>query len=117
MPDPLRIAAPDRRRPDSRPDRGPGVGLEPVPGYYATRLVRQGPEIPAFIWFGPPIDPETGLLLDRAHRLQCRLAGEDIDPLTCWPMRPVSREEYQRLVDALQDNPRQPIDVRKVRTF
>ena len=117
MPDPLRIAAPGARRPDTRPDRGAGVGLEPVPGYYSTRLVRAGQETPVVIWFGPPLDPETGLPLDRAHRLQCRAGGEDVDPLTYWPLRPISREEYRRLVAAMSDDPRRPIDVRKARTF
>lgn len=107
---------PDRAA--ARADRGPTVGLEPVPGYYRTRLVRGGQEVPAFVWFGPPLDPETGRPLDRAHRLQCRVAGEDVDPYEVWPMRPVSREEYRQLVDAMRDgDPREAVDIRKVRTF
>ena len=94
-----------------RPPRGPAVGLEPVPGYYRTRLARGGPELPCVIWFGPLLCPDTGTPLDRVHRLQCRIAGEEHNPHEWWPMHAISREEYEMLLAAMPDDPRRPRDL------
>ena len=101
------------RRPNTRPDRGPGVGLVPVPGIYKRRLVKDGPWVPAKVWFGPPRDPDTGELLDRAHRLQCLVAGEPVDPWQVWPLHPVDQAEYDRLLEAMPDDPRRPRELGK----
>ena len=97
-------------------DRGPSVGLEPVPGLYKTRLVRNGPVVPARIWWGNAVDDE-GQPVDRAMRLRCLVAGEERVPLDVWPMHPISREEYDRLVAAMPDEPARPVAIRSARTF
>lgn len=94
-------------------DRGPSVGLEPVPGLYKYRWYlgprSYGPWVPARIDWVTPIDPETGEVLDRAIRLRCLIAGEEVEALDVWPLWPASEEEYRRLLDTMPDDPRQPI--------
>ena len=51
--------------------------------------------------------------LDRPHRLQAIIAGELHDPHEKWPMHPIGREEYERLVDALGDDVRVKRDLSK----
>ena len=97
-----------------RPPRGPAVGLHPVPGYYRTKLGGRGsPWVPARIFYGAPLDPNTSEPLDRPHRIVCLVAGEEHDPLERWPMHPIDRAEYEQLLAALPDDPLVPRDLSK----
>lgn len=91
-----------------RNNRGPSVGLVPMPGLYKTRLGKGCPWVPARIDVTPSHDPETGEILDRPPMLRCLVAGEYVDPLEVWPMWPVERTEYLRLMDEMPDDPRAP---------
>ena len=91
---------------NTRPSRGPSVGLEPSPGYYRTRLVKDGPVVPVKLWFGPPSCPDTGTPLDRAHRLRAMVAGEECDPHEIWPLHPIDEATYAALLAAMPDDPR-----------
>lgn len=51
----------------------------PVAGFYRTKLVKGGPWVPVRIWYGPPLDPETGEELDRSPRWQALVNGEEVD--------------------------------------
>lgn len=98
------------RRPNTRADRGPSVGIEPLPGVYKTRLGGRGsPWVPAVVWWGAPLDPETLEPLDRAHGWQCLIAGEVHHVYERWPLHPIGREEYERLKAAMGDDVRKPV--------
>lgn len=77
-----------------------------MPGLYRYRFGRQCPWVPARIDRVQPCDPETGEPMDRALRLRCLIAGEEVDPLAVWPLWPVSPEEYERLLAEMPDDPR-----------
>ena len=55
-------------------ERGGADGL--VEGYYLLRSAGRV-DIPIRIWFGAPLDPDTGELLDRSPRWQVRVYGID----------------------------------------
>lgn len=48
----------------------------PQPGHYAYRMGRNGPTVPALIYYGPQLDPETGLHLDRSYVWALTLNGD-----------------------------------------
>src|SRR5215472_17199604 len=77
---------------------------KPQAGYYATRLVRNGPLVAVHIWYGAPPDPEDPRkLLDRSHRWQCLVDGCEADPWETWPRvagRTITEGEYRRLLGA-----------------
>lgn len=53
------------------------------------------------IWYGPPIDPDTGDELDRSWRWMCVQDGTETDPYEVWPWvchRPISPEQYCELL-------------------
>lgn len=105
------------RRPASRQDRGATVGLTPCPGLYKVRLGGKGAQwVPARIYWSVARDVETGSQMDRPAQMLCIAGGEYIDPWQHWPMRPIERDEYNRLVAALADDVRDT-DIRKRRTF
>lgn len=84
----------------------------PQPGHYRTRLARGAPFVPARLWWELPIDPDTGALLDRSPKLRCMVAGEERDPIEVWPyLHEVDEREYARLLVAMPDDPRAPIDL------
>jgi hypothetical protein len=55
-----------------------------VEGYYLIQRRRaRRVDVPVRIWFGAPIDPDTGDEMDRSHRWQIEIAGVLFDqPLT-----------------------------------
>jgi len=72
----------------------PGVPLHvggfdpdvPVAGYYRIRLVRGAVWSAVHLWYGPPVDPDTGEEMDRSYRWQARVNGIIADDITrIWP--------------------------------
>ena len=75
---------------------------EPQAGFYKTKMVRGGPWVPVRLWYGEPLDPETGERLDRSPRWQCLVGQDWRDPFATWPRccdRPISADEYRFLID------------------
>lgn len=73
----------------------------PEEGHYRTKLVRGGPFVAVRIWYGAPVDPESGELLDRSHRWQATINGNDTDPYEIWPYvggRAIPKVEYDYLM-------------------
>lgn len=78
---------------------------EPQTGYYALRKFdysawRNGPFIPARIWWEPGlIDPETGELLTD-ERCRAEIDGKEVNPWSSWTWiarRPITEAEWQWL--------------------
>lgn len=81
-----------------------------VEGYYLIQRRRaRRVDIPVRIWFGAPLDPETGEEMERSHRWQIEIAGVPFDePLAFggitfaavtdfWPAcacEPIDRTDY-----------------------
>lgn len=98
-----------RQRIDARPyaERRPwvspvgyGVSIEPVEGFYRTRLRMGGIQVGIRIWFGPPHEPWTGEEMDRSHRWQAECNGRYIEFDRVWPScakDPINAEEYDYL--------------------
>lgn len=86
----------------SRAVRGENVPRhEGIPhcGYFKRRLVKAGPWVPVRIFIEREIEVETGELAGpevmRADQL-----GQGVDPVPIWThLRPISRDEYNALVD------------------
>lgn len=97
---------------------------KPEPGYYATRLVRRGPEVAARIWMEPPIDPITKEPMDRPPMMLATLGGKPIDPHRLWVMvagRTIDKAKFdylsgvktwaeQHAPDAPEANPKKAVD-------
>lgn len=65
-----------------------GYGLDvttPVAGYYRMRLRSGAIKSAVRVWFGPPIDPVTGDVLDRSYRWQAMADGEYVEIDRVWP--------------------------------
>jgi hypothetical protein len=76
------------------------------------------------LWHGPPLDPETGEELDRAHNWQATANGKPIDLDRVWPVcchEPIDQKEYDYLLsriawgkkhapDGADANPHRPAD-------
>lgn len=102
-----------QRRPSTRVS-GPMKGHLPVEGFYRVRLRKGAPWVPARIVSRVARDPDTGERLDRSPRLLCFVAGEERDPFDFWPsLWPISREEYDRLLASMPDDPREPMDAHR----
>jgi hypothetical protein len=92
------------RRGKPAPPRGEAYSTEtPVEGCYRIRLTRGGPFVAVRIWFGPPLDPETGKeMAERGDRWQCRINGSRLVPIDrMWPYvarQPISEAEHRKLV-------------------
>lgn len=78
---------------------------KPVAGYYRRKLVKGGVWMPVKLWFGPPLDPDTGEELDRSHRWQAmdgdRLVAGEADIQDIWTRccrEPINATEYFYLV-------------------
>jgi hypothetical protein len=87
-----------------RRDRGPLLDPEvPEVGCYRIALRRGAPSSGIRIWLGFPIDPETGAeMTERPYNWQAELNGERVHLWDYWPgcaREPISREEYDRLVE------------------
>lgn len=48
------------------------------PRFYAVVLAKGAAAVPLKLWFGPPVDPDTGEELDRAPRWNCIRNGESV---------------------------------------
>lgn len=74
---------------------------EPVEGFYRHRLRGGSVKGGVRIWFGPPIDPVTGEVLDRSWRWQSEFDGEPVDFDDCWPKcaaDPITAMQYRALL-------------------
>lgn len=87
----------------------------PVEGYYRTRLRMGGIFVGIRIWYGAPLDPETGDELDRSWRWQALANGEPVLLERVWPRcagDPIDAAEYQYLASvqtwAKQNAPNSP---------
>lgn len=81
---------------------GYGVTVEPVAGFYRTKLRSGAHPVGIYIWFGPPLDPDTGDEMDRGHRWQAHCNGKYIDLDRVWPVcggDPIDRAEYVHLTE------------------
>lgn len=56
-------------------------------GFYAVRLAKGGAEVGCEVAYGPPLDPETGELLDRSWFWTVTINGEVAH---CSPMKPAT---------------------------
>jgi hypothetical protein len=60
------------------------AGADPlIAGYYLLQLANRA-ALPVRVWFGPPLDPETGEELERAHRWQIQIGFQLLEDA---PMR------------------------------
>ena len=113
-----------RKRAPARPAR-PGPSYDPdlpVAGCYEIKLVKGGPPVALRIWYGPPLDPETRLEMDRAPRWNAMLNGVQVVAVErFWPecaRQPISaaRHDFITLESITQDpaspfyDPLKPID-------
>lgn len=78
---------------------------EPVAGYYKRKLVSKGPWVPVRLFYGPPVDPETGDELDRSWRWQACIGDEikagDAEIADVWVAScrsPITEAEWRFLV-------------------
>lgn len=72
---------------------------EPQCGFYARRLVKGGPIVPARIWLDRAIDDETGELIGDETML-CKVGDVQCDVDTQWiwlAAKPISEAEYNYL--------------------
>jgi hypothetical protein len=54
------------------------------------------------IWWGPPPDPVTGLLLDRAPRWQALMQGQTVEIHEVWPWcgrNAITEADYEQLLN------------------
>lgn len=81
-----------------------GAGDSPQPGYYKTRLVRNGPFVPARVWFNVPERDEAGDLLDDEGLMMeidgQRINGEQtINEKWLWMYgNPIDKQEYDFMI-------------------
>lgn len=74
-------------------------------GFYAVRLAKGAPEVGCEVTYGPALDPETGLPLDRSWLWVVTVNGDEVHH--CSPMRPqtvhvgrrITEAEYRFLID------------------
>jgi hypothetical protein len=97
----------------------------PDPGCYLIRLARGGPPVALRIWFGAPLDPDTGEELDRAPRWMAQINGTSLIEFDrVWPecaKRPISDAEHDRIAKASLTvdrsdpfyDPKRPVDYMK----
>ncbi len=99
----------------------------PIEGHYRMRL-RIGAVFSAVrIWFGPPLDPETGEEMDRGYRWQATVNGDLVDLERVWPRCAadgITKDEHDYLLslkrwgeehdpDGPFANPHKPVDLLK----
>lgn len=74
----------------------------PAAGFYRHKLRSRSIVGGVRIWFGAPLDPVTGEVLDRSPRWQAEFDGEYVEIDDVWPDcagDPISAEEYRVLVN------------------
>lgn len=100
----------------------------PQPGFYKTRLVRGGPWVAGRIYEIPPLDPDTGELLDRPVMLAGEIGGAEVQIDEAWLKlmgNPIGEAEYRYLSSVAQwagaydpnspeANPRSAVDLRQM---
>lgn len=72
---------------------------QPVAGFYRMRLRSGGALCGIRIWYGPPLDPVTGEVMDRSYRWQAHCNGDYIDLERVWPQcgrMPITEVDYNR---------------------
>jgi hypothetical protein len=77
--------------------QGYGVSVEPVAGFYRSKLRSGAHPVGIKIWHGPPLDPDTGEEMDRGHRWQAHCNDSYIEIDRVWPQcggDPIGRAEY-----------------------
>lgn len=102
--------------------------------FYAMTLTRGGARVPVKVWFGRPVDPITGELLERPATWRCQIDGQDdaieacmieIDGVTNEPVikgETIDEDEYTYLLqrntwarehepESPHANPRKRIDM------
>jgi hypothetical protein len=81
---------------------GYGVSVNPVAGFYRTRLRSGAHPVGIKIWYGPPLDPDTGEEMDRGYRWQAYCNDSYIELDRVWPNcggDPIDQTEYAYLCD------------------
>lgn len=72
----------------------------PTAGFYRMRLARGGAFVGIRVWYGAPLDPETGEEMDRSWRWQATANGEPINLDRVWPAcgnDPISKADHDHL--------------------
>lgn len=72
---------------------------DPQIGWFKTRMVKDGPFVPARIWIDREICPRTGELIG-AERFTCTIDGERRDPFSQWvwlAKNPITKAAYDAL--------------------
>jgi len=68
--------------------------------WYMTKLIKDGPWVPARIWLDQPVDETGELIAD--EKFMCEVDGKPRDPIEQWSMlagRPISQEDYEYMMD------------------
>lgn len=77
----------------------------PECGWFKTRLVKDGPWVPAKIWVERDIDPVTGELT-APEEYRAEVDGMSRDPAKIWTfLKPISRAEFDELAACQKDLP------------
>jgi hypothetical protein len=74
------------------------VSDQPIPGYYLMQLTKKGVMCGVRIWWGQPIDYETGNIQDRHMRWNAEINGDAADIDRVWPWcgtKPTTQAEYE----------------------
>lgn len=95
----------------------------PTPGFYRARLVKGGPWVAARVWRGFGIDPVTREQIERAWRLRCEVASDEVDPDEWWPRLhgPIPADEWRslraraRIEGTPESAPRRAVDLNNIR--
>lgn len=99
---------------------------DPQPGFYETKLVKGGPDIPVRIYLHGETD-EAGELVE-PEELRAEQNGHEIEPAAVWlhcSTRPISQGRYEYLMDLgrwaaahepdhPQANPKRKIDISRL---
>lgn len=86
------------RQPQGRTYRQGADVTTPQAGYFRMKLRSGGVAGGVRIWFGAPLDPIDGTVLDRSHRFQAEFNGEPIPIDDVWPQctgEPISEADYR----------------------
>jgi hypothetical protein len=81
-----------------------GYGLDvekPIAGYYRMRLGSGTIKAAIRVWWGPPLDPVTGEVLDRSYRWQALANGKYVPLERVWPVcasDPITLPDYDYML-------------------
>lgn len=80
----------------------PTSEYSPQPGWYRTRLVRNGPWVPATISLIQVID-DQGCLVEPEY-LRADVNGDEVDPWKIWTwLRPIPRDQFDEMIAFIAD--------------